>query len=246
VSAAQLAADQASVDSAVAQVAVARQNLDQSTMVSPIEGTVAAVNIVAGSPTPSGSTAHVVVIGPGSQQVTTQVSDLDVGSVKVGAPAEVTPSGATAAPPLKGTVTAVGALNIGTAAAPAYQITIGLAADAPNSPAGQSASVSISTAHVSDVIAVPSSAIRTSGSERTVTLLDGGSTRAVPVEIGAVGPTLTEITSGIQPGDKVVLADLQQPLPSLTTSGVRAVTGGGGGGGGAAPAGGGTAPTGGR
>jgi multidrug efflux pump subunit AcrA (membrane-fusion protein) len=237
VSAAQIDADQASVDSAVAQVAVAQQNLDQATMVSPIEGTVAAVNIKAGAATPGGSTAHVVVIGPGAQQVTTQVNDLDVGSVKVGAAAAVTPSGATGAP-LKGTVTEVGKLNVGTAASPAYKITIGLAADAPGMPAGQSASVSINTARVDDVVAVPSSAVHTNGAERTVTLLEGGATRVGPVQVGAVGPTLTEITSGLQPGDRVVLADLTQPLPSLTGSGVRAVTGGGGG---AAPP-----PTGGR
>jgi multidrug efflux pump subunit AcrA (membrane-fusion protein) len=216
---------------------VAQQNLDQTTMVSPIEGTVAAVNVKAGSAAPSGTTAHVVVIGPGAQQVTTQVSDLDVGSVKVGAAAEVTPSGASGAP-LKGTVTEVGKLNVGTASAPAYKITIGLAADAPGMPAGQSATVSISTAHVTDVVAVPSSAVHTNGAERTVTLLEGSTTRVVPVQVGAVGPALTEIVSGVQPGDEVVLADLTQPLPSFTTSGARAVTGGGGGGGGPAPAGG--------
>jgi len=105
-------------------------------------------------------------------------------------------------------------------------------------PAGQSATVSISTAHVTDVVAVPSSAVHTNGAERTVTLLEGSTTRVVPVQVGAVGPALTEIVSGVQPGDEVVLADLTQPLPSFTTSGARAVTGGGGGGGGPAPAGG--------
>jgi HlyD family secretion protein len=39
---------------------------------------------------------------------------------------------------------------------------------------------------------------------------------------------LTEITSGLNAGDEVMLADLSQPLPS-TTSGLRGIGGAGGG-----------------
>jgi hypothetical protein len=75
---------------------------------------------------------------------------------------------------------------------------------------------------------VPSPAVHTVGANHTVTLLTGGTPTATRVETGAVGATLTEITSGLNAGDEVMLADLNQPLPS-TTAGLRGIGGAGGG-----------------
>ena len=79
-SADQIAADQAAVDAANAQLAAAQQNLAAATLVSPIAGTVADVTITAGqSASANSTTAHVVVIGPGQNEVTTAVTDSQVG-----------------------------------------------------------------------------------------------------------------------------------------------------------------------
>jgi len=84
-----------------------------------------------------------------------------------------------------------------------------------------------------------------------VVVLDGGKPQTVVVQVGTVGGTWTEITSGVEVGQTVVLADLSQALPGSATSGsttattrtgaatgTRTVTGAGAGGGGFAPPGG--------
>jgi len=71
-------------------------------------------------------------------------------------------------------------------------------------------------------------------SASTVMVLSGSKTQAMPVQVGAVGPDLTEIKSGLSEGQQVVIADLNAPLPSNTTTRLGAGGGGGafGGGGG--------------
>jgi multidrug efflux pump subunit AcrA (membrane-fusion protein) len=86
---------------------------------------------------------------------------------------------------------------------------------------------------VADALTVPTSAVHTAGGGglHTVTVVSGSKTGTVRVQVGAVGPDLTQITSGLQEGQTVMLADLNAPLPSNTTN--RGLgTGGGFGGGG--------------
>ena len=86
-SADQIAADQASVDAADAQLAANQQNLAAASLVSPIDGTVAQVDLASGqSASANSTTAKIVVIGTGGNQVTTSVNDNQVGQVKPGQP----------------------------------------------------------------------------------------------------------------------------------------------------------------
>ena len=71
---------------------------------------------------------------------------------------------------------------------------------------GQTASVSIVTGVARNVLTVPSSAVTTVGTTSTVTLLQNGQQSVRPVEVGLVGDSSTEIKSGLQAGDVVVLA----------------------------------------
>ncbi|HEY2764958.1 MAG TPA: HlyD family efflux transporter periplasmic adaptor subunit [Pseudonocardiaceae bacterium] len=246
VSAEQLAADQAAVDAAQAQLTTAQQAHDQAELVSPISGTVASVAISPGQSVTSGSaTPQIIVIGPGSQEVSTTVSDTDVGSVRVGDPVTITPSGTTT--PRNGQVVSIGLLatagSTSTSGSVSYPITIGLIDPGRQLPEGgrqlvegqqliegQSASVSIMLAHVSDTLTVPSSAVHTLGANHTVTVLRGGSPTNVRVTLGTTGPTRTQVLSGLAAGDQVVLADLSQPLPATDVGNVRRAVGGGRGG----------------
>ncbi len=79
-----------------------------------------------------------------------------------------------------------------------------------------------------DVTTVPSSAVRTVGSVHLVTVMDGTTAKATPVTLGTVGDVLTQVKSGVAPGERVVLADLDQPLPTTSTSSLRTGFGGGG------------------
>lgn len=77
---------------------------------------------------------------------------------------------------------------------------------------GESTNVVVTTASKQNVLAIPSAAVTGVGSTGIVTVYDNGTTRRQPVGIGLVGDTLTEITSGLQAGEQVV-------LPSVTSSG---------------------------
>ena len=99
---------------------------------------------------------------------------------------------------------------------------------------GMTANANVVVSQVSDVLLLPNSAVTHVGSQSFVTLLgrDGKTQTRVQVETGVTGDNTTEIVSGLNQGDKVVLPQLktttQQP------GGTRPGGGGGGGGGGGA------------
>ena len=196
---------------------MAQQNLDQSTLTTPIPGTVAAVGITPGSAVgASSSSATITVVGTGAKQVTTTVSLSDVDRVKVGDHVDVKVDGVATA--LTGKVSSIGVLNSTTGSTTTYPVKVLLDPASAQLYDGSGASVSIVVAEVSDVLTVPTSAVRRTGARATVTALRKGKPTTVPVELGAAGLELTQITSGLSAGDQVVLADLGQPLPSGNTN----------------------------
>ncbi|CAI7980074.1 HlyD family secretion protein [Frankia sp. Hr75.2] len=209
----QLAADQAAIDAAVAQVAVAQQNLNGATLTSPISGTVAAISLAPGATVGAFSTSGTItVLGDGDKQITTTVPLSAVDTVKVSNPATVTVDGVKE--PLTGTVSSIGALNSTTGSTTTYPVRIVLKPTSTRLFDGTGATVSITVKEVKDVLTVPTSAVHRVGQLATVTALKDGKATAVRVETGAVGPERTEVISGLQPGDQVVLADINADLPS--------------------------------
>jgi macrolide-specific efflux system membrane fusion protein len=100
---------------------------------------------------------------------------------------------------------------------------------------GMTATASIVTASKTDVIVAPNRAIRSAGQTRTVEVVDAeGKSSTRTVQVGLASVQLTEIVSGLQPGDKVAV-----PAPTTTVSSgaarVPGLTGGPGVTGGAAP-----------
>ena len=84
-SSADLVKYQKAVDAAEVEVTAAQQAVAQATIVSPIAGTVVAVNLAVGDEVSAGSsTANIVISGPGGYEVTTNVSVDDIRHVSVG------------------------------------------------------------------------------------------------------------------------------------------------------------------
>ena len=153
-----------------------------------------------------------------------------MGEIRVGQPATITLDGSATA--INGRVAAIGMLSSTSSAGSAsYPVTIGLAAGAPTLFAGSDAQVAITLANVGDAVTVPTSAVEGIGAATFVTVLQAGKLERVRVVVGAVGPVLTQVTSGLTVGEQVVLADLSTPLPTNTNPfASRSLTGGGGGG----------------
>lgn len=232
-SAEQLTSDQTTVDAAQAELAEAQQARDQAELRSPIDGTVGSVAISPGAAVQGDSSApQLVVIGPGSHQVITSISDTAIGSVRLGDAATIIPSGSST--PVHGQIVSIGVLSSASSTTGPgsvnYPVTIGLTSTGQQLFAGQSASVSILMAHASGSLTVPSSAVHHAGALTTVTVLRQGIASSARVSLGAVGPNRTQILSGLNQGDQVVLAELSQPLPTTSLQNIQRIAGGGGGG----------------
>ncbi|MCO8271347.1 efflux RND transporter periplasmic adaptor subunit [Actinoplanes sp. TRM 88003] len=73
--------------------------------------------------------------------------------------------------------------------------------------AGQTVSVAVTTGSVENTLMVSSAAITSVGTRHSVTVLNGGAQEVRPVEIGLEGDSATQITAGVQAGDRVVLRE---------------------------------------
>jgi len=225
VSGAQLAADQAAVDAANASVAVAQQQLSEATIVSPITGTVSSVGLTVGQQATAGSTTSAVdVIDPTGHGVTLSVDVTKIPQVKVGDKAIVVPDGA--ATPLAATVSYIAAAPT-TAGSTAYNVQLTFTTNPTTLRDGIQAAVTITTAQATGALAVPTSAVNHRGALEYVLVLNGGTTRAQIITVGTVGATYTQVTQGLTAGQKVVLANPDQAIPTNSITGrIARITGG--------------------
>jgi multidrug efflux pump subunit AcrA (membrane-fusion protein) len=214
---AQLASDQAAIDSANASLIDAQQDLADATLVTPIAGTVASVDLAAGQSVTAGSTTDVItVINSGSFEFTGSLTSSQSTQVHVGDSAQVTVDGTNGS--IQGAVAQVGPVDDSDSSY-TYPVVVALPAGSHGIAAGSSAQVNIVLKQVADTLAVPTSAVNTvrSGDSYVVVLASGSEERKA-VSVGVVGAEYTQITKGIADGQSVVLADLSTPVPSSSTA----------------------------
>jgi multidrug efflux pump subunit AcrA (membrane-fusion protein) len=236
----QLSSDSAAVAAAKSSLSQAQDDLDSATLRATMSGTVASVDLTVGdqvsgssssssAPSSSGdgstgsngsngsdsssastTTTQVVVVSPRHFKVVADVAADDIASVKKGMQAQITPSGATT--PVYGTVTDVGLVAAASSSGAAtFPVTVTVTGAQAKLYAGTSATVSIITKQVSNVLAVPSLALHTSGSTTYVEKLVAGKHVRTTVKVGETYGSNTQVTSGLKAGDKVVLVTLKLP-----------------------------------
>jgi trimeric autotransporter adhesin len=231
-SAAQLASDQATIDSDQANLISAQQSLDNGTLTAPISGSVAAIDLSVGQSVSAGSSsATITIIDPGSYETTSSLTSSQVDEVATGDSVQVTVDGQSGV--LNGTVTQVGPVIPGSSGY-TYPLVVDLAAGSisPNTTvAGSTAQVAIDIAQADHVVVVPTSAVHTTtaGHPYVITLQSGHEVNS-NVKVGVVGDVYTQITSGLSAGTPVVLADKSQPVPSSSSNSTSTLRGFGGGG----------------
>ena len=221
----QLSSDRAMVASAESSLVTARQDLTDASLISPISGTVVAVNVTpgasvnaapstVGSPSSSGPGASgpaIEVVSPGTFEVQTTATDAQVSTIKDGDQALITPSGSHT--PVLGTVTQVGTFaSISSSGVVTFPVTVGVKGTPKGLYEGVSAQLTLVVLQVKHVLSVASSAVHTLGPRHFVYLLTDGKQVEHQVKVGAIGGQLTQITSGLTPGEKVVLANLSSGI----------------------------------
>lgn len=177
----------------------------------------AAVSLSVGSTVGAQSTSAVVtVVGTDGYVVSTTVPLGSIDAVKVGQKVAITVPSTTAT--LAGTVSSIGVLDVSSTSTPSYAVTVAVSPTSEKLYGGSSAQLVITVAGTGQVLTVPTSAVHVEGQTATVKVLDNGTAKDVTVQRGAVGSELTQITSGLTEGQKVVLADLSVPMVSSTRS----------------------------
>ena len=220
-SAGEVAQAKAQVRAAQVQVDQAGETLAQTTLRAPVAGTVTSISGTVGedssSTTSSSSTGaststsssttasgFIVIQGVTHLQVKSMVAEADAAKVKIGDRATVTFSALDET--VQGRVTSIDLQDTVSNNVVEYGVTVTLNGPPRTIRLGQTASVSLVTGVARNVLTVPSSAVTTVGNTSTVTLLQNGQQSVRPVQVGLVGDSSTEITSGLQAGDVVVLA----------------------------------------
>lgn len=240
-----IAEQQGGVTSAQAQVDTALKNLDETTLVTPVDGTVVSVNgrvgetVTAGggttplapgssAPQPSTATAvtpaaqsggngqaaspFIVLANVRSFEVVVPLAEADAAQVQPGQKAYAT-FDALPEVTLPAKVAAVAPGSTVIQNVTNYFVTLSLDQLDPRLRAGLTANAEIVVTEVRDVVVVPNAAIQRIGGQAFVSVLqeDGKTQRRVLVQTGAEGDMTTEVTEGLEPGDKVVLPTVRAP-----------------------------------
>jgi RND family efflux transporter MFP subunit len=207
-----LAPTQAAVEVAQAGVVAAEAALADTVLTAPINGRIAAIDLTVGDPVAAG-TSVVTVLPDAPFQIVAEFSEADALKLATGQPAVVSFDalpGTTAT----GTVSSIATLpteSVGSAASvtsggvTTYSATITLDDSPAGAREGMSVSVVVTTQQVDDVVWAPTAAITTEGGRSTVTIRNGEVDTVVEVTTGLAGDSGTEITSGVQEGDLLVI-----------------------------------------
>ena len=204
--------DAATLDTAQQQVAQAEiavrqaeNKLKQAQVVAPFDGTVAAVNVVVGQAGPtSGAAGAIQLADLDNLEIIVNMAEVDVSKIKEKQVAQITLD---ALPnlTLTGEVTQVAPAGVQTQGVVNYPVTVAVKNPPPGVKTGMTSNVNIVTDQKNDVLMVVNRAIRNVGRQKMATVLFEGRQIQAPVVTGMSGDSQTEIVSGLNEGDVVVV-----------------------------------------
>ena len=209
-SAADVAAAEADLESARLALADAEEMLARMTIVAPFDGVVTAVSFQPGE-VASGSVVELLDLT--SLQIILQVDEVDVGQLADGQEATVTVQSFPGVS-IPAEIAAIAATSTAlSSGGVAYDVRLDLAETALPLFAGMTADASLLTAEKQGVVLVPNAAIRvdrTNGSYSAMRMADDGTFEEVPITVGLRDAQFTEVTSGLEVGDRVQLGGITQ------------------------------------
>ena len=216
----QIAADEAALLGAKADLADAAQAVEDAALRSTIDGAVAAVEVAkgdrAGSSSPAGADSDaaakpaITVVSTGRFVVEANVAATDVERLKTGLQTEITVSGVDET--VYGTVKNVDLVaQADDSGAAVFPVTIEVTGTRDDLYAGTSATVSIIVSQRTGVLTVPSRALTTEDGKTYVTRQVDGEDVRTEVTTGEAFGMSTEITKGLEEGDVVVLPTVRLP-----------------------------------
>jgi HlyD family secretion protein len=211
----ELAIAEAGVAQAQLSLQDAQDALAAATIVAPFDGVVTAVYV---SPGEYASGIVVELVNTNSLQVVLEVDEVDVGDLSVGQPATVTLETWPDVEIASEIVTiAPSAQTASDSTLIVYAVYLSLGETDLPVRVGMTADANLITAQYSDTLLVPNRAINADREKGTysVHLIVGEEIQDVAVTIGARDSENTQITSGLNAGDEIMVGDYT-PLDSIT------------------------------
>ena len=240
----QVASAQAQLASAQAAVLTAQQNLNNTTLVAPMDGEVNSINGVVGEtvapgggttaeapgsqaplPSSTGTNAFMVIGNVDAMEVVIPFAESDASRIASNQDAQVTFD---AVPNLtiSGHVLAVASAAAVSSGVVNYYATITLNQTNKALKQGMTANATVVVSKATNALTVPNLAITHTGGQAFVKVYAAGQQTQTPIETGVAGDQFTEVTGGLNDGQQIVLPTVRVSSGSGTT---RGGLGGGGG-----------------
>jgi HlyD family secretion protein len=208
---------QADIDAAQAAVDAAQASLDHAQLLAPFAGTITEVNIKTGDLV-NNEDAAFRIDDLSSIYIDLEISEVDLASLKVGQPATIE-FDAIDGKQYTGEVTEIGMVGSVSQGVVNYPVTVRITDADDNILPGMTASVNIIIDQVAEALLVPNKAIHTSNGQKSVTVLFEGQQISVPVTVGLIGDSSSQVTSDqLREGDVLVLSGTSSSSSTTTSS----------------------------
>ncbi len=224
-----VALKQVQVQSAQSALDEVLARLGNTTLVAPFDGIVAAVNVQAGQSVNAGTVA-VQIADPSDIEVSTSVDEIDVPQVKQGQKATISLD-ALPNDEFSGIVSSISSFGNVQSGVVSYPVTIELTVPSGvQLREGMSATATIITQEVDNVLLVPAAAISGGSTNPRVRVMVNGVPEVRAVTVGQSNDQYTQIVSGLNAGDEVVVTSTTTSTSSSTSGRGIGIGGFGGGG----------------
>lgn len=223
----QIASAQAQLASAQAALQTAQQNLNYTTLTTPMDGQVNSINGVVGEtvspgggvtgqapgaqaplPTSAATTAFMVIGNTGAMDVVVPFAESDASRIAANQDAQVT-FDAVSNLNISGKVLAIASSATTSSGVVNYYVTVQLNQTSSALKQGMTANATVIVNRVTNAITVPNLAITRSAGQAFVNVYSGGQQVLTPIETGVVGDQFTEVTSGLAGSEQIVMPTLR-------------------------------------
>ena len=205
---------QNSLNNAQTALATAQANLDNAVIKATVAGVVTTISAQAGENVSSSSTTGFIVIAnTGSMALHGTIGEADVVKLKLGQVATITVD-AVGTAKMTGKVTSLDPVATIAQGVPVYGIDVTIDLPSQSVKPGMSGTANVILASSPNTLTVPNLAVKTASGRRYLTVMKDGQQVDTDVTFGIANDTVTEVLTGVQEGDVVVL-----PQPRAAASG---------------------------
>lgn len=197
-----LQAAQAQVQQAEAQLQSAENTYSDNIITAPIDGTITSVDATIGE-TIAPQKEVLVLLDPNSLHVESDVSESSIALIQAGQQIDMTLDAFGPDQHFSGNVISIDPAATVQQGVINYRVISSIPQDKGIKP-GMTVNITIQISDKPNVLAVPNRLIQSQGNQKFVTVLKNGKAVNVNIQTGAVGDNFTEVSSGLNQGDKLI------------------------------------------